>query len=90
MTRKNRTRRVHTIQEYGARVAVVVDNQERCRMVGGTKRQRYAAFVGYFKRFQRGYGMLLSPQCFDIACSPVLQFDAFCFRDGDVKRFAVL
>lgn len=37
-----------------------------------------------------GYGMLLSPQCFDIACSPVLQFYAFCFRDGDVKRFAVL
>lgn len=38
----------------------------------------------------RGYGMLLSPQCFDIACIPVLQLDAFCFRDDDVKRFAAL
>lgn len=58
MTCKNLTRRIHAIQEYGARVAVVVDNQERCRMVGGLKRQRYAAFVAYFKRFQRGYGKL--------------------------------
>ena len=33
--------------------------------------------------------MLLSPQCFEIACSPVLQFDAFGFRNGGVKRFAV-
>lgn len=34
--------------------------------------------------------MLLSPQCFEIACSPVLQFDAFGFRDGGVKRFTAL
>lgn len=41
-------------------------------------------------RITSGYGMLLSPQCFDIACIPVLQFDAFCFRDGDVERFAAI
>lgn len=72
LTCKNLTRRGYAIQENGARVAVIVDNQKRCRMVGGFKRQRHAAFVICSKRFKRGYGMLLSPQCFDIACSSVL------------------
>ena len=75
MTCKNLTRRVHTIQEYDARVAVVVDNQERRRMVGVFKRQRYAAFVANGKRFKRGYGMLSQfgahgPQCLLVGLVP--------------------
>ena len=58
LTCKNLTRRGYAIQENGARVAVIVDNQKRCRMVGGFKRQRHAAFVICSKRFKRGYGML--------------------------------
>lgn len=59
LTCKNLTRRGYAIQENGARVAVIVDNQKRCRMVGGFKRQRHAAFVICSKRFKRGYGILL-------------------------------
>lgn len=58
LTCKNLTRRGYAIQENGARVAVIVDNQKRCRMVGGFKRQRHAAFVICSKRFKRGYGKL--------------------------------
>lgn len=74
----------------------VLTCRPRCCLVDRLKAVAYGVEVVALQLAQviahtkSGYGKLLSPQCFDIACIPVLQFDAFCFRDGDVERFAAL